>query len=197
MEHIGTQIIETERLILRPVRMEDAPAAYRNWCSDNEVTKNLMWPTHTSVEVTEKVLADWVAAYEKKDFYLWVIELKELGEPIGTISAVKQDDHTKMVHIGYCIGKSWWNKGITSEALAAVMDFFFRQVGVNRIESRHNPLNPNSGKVMMHCGMRYEGTLRQADWDNSGICDTSYYAILAEEFESRGSQTNGFVPFRR
>ena len=68
-----------------------------------------------------------------------------------------------MVHIGYCISKKWWNKGITSEALKALIKYFFEEVGVNRVESRHDPSNPNSGKVMMKCGMKYEGTIREAD----------------------------------
>ena len=86
-----------------------------------------------------------------------------------------------MVHIGYCIGRTWWHKGITSEALKAVMDYFFEKVEVNRIESRHDPRNPNSGGVMKKCGMKYEGTLRQADRNNQGICDCSFYGLLASD----------------
>ena len=91
------------------------------------------------------------------------------------------NEDVSMVHIGYCIGKNWWHKGITSEALKAVMDYLFDVVGVNRIESRHDTRNPNSGKVMMKCGMKYEGTLRSADKNNQGICDVSYYALLKSE----------------
>jgi ribosomal-protein-alanine N-acetyltransferase len=105
-----------------------------------------------------------------------------LNEPIGTIGVVKQWDEIKMVHIGYCIGRKWWNKGITSEALNPLIKFFFEQVGVNRIESRHDPNNQNSGKVMAKCGMKYEGLLRQADSNNQGIVDTVYYGILAEDY---------------
>lgn len=85
------------------------------------------------------------------------------------------------VHIGYCIGKARWHKGITSEALNAVMDFLFEMVDVNRIEARHDPRNPNSGKVMKKCGMKYEGTLRSSDWNNQGICDACYYSLLKSE----------------
>ena len=70
---------------------------------------------------------------------------------------------------------------VTSEALKMVMDYLFDVVNVNRIESRHDPRNPNSGKVMQKCGMKYEGTLRSADKNNQGICDISYYALLKSE----------------
>lgn len=62
------------------------------------------------------------------------------------------------------------------------MNFFFETAGVNRIESRHDPRNPNSGKVMLKCGMKYEGTLRSSDRNNQGICDASYYALLKPEW---------------
>ncbi|MCR4906509.1 MAG: GNAT family N-acetyltransferase, partial [Clostridiales bacterium] len=74
-----------------------------------------------------------------------------------------------MVHIGYCIGRAWWHRGIMSEALAAVMDFFFDRVEANRIETRHDVRNPRSGLVMQRCGMHYEGCMRSADRNNQGL----------------------------
>ena len=182
MEHLGTKELETNRLILRRFTINDAERMFNNWASDDEVTKYLVWPSHCDIDVTKNVLEQWIQDYEKKDFYQWAIELKEINEPIGTISVVKQWDEIKMVHIGYCIGKKWWNKGITSEALNAIIKFFFEEVGVNRIESRHDPNNQNSGKVMVKCGMKNEGLLRQADKSNQGIVDTAYYGILAEDY---------------
>lgn len=60
LTHKGTQIIQTDRLLLRPFRMEDARAMYDNWASDPEVTKYLSWPAHDSPAVTRAVLQDWV-----------------------------------------------------------------------------------------------------------------------------------------
>ena len=68
-----------------------------------------------------------------------------------------------------------------TEALQAVMDFLFDEVGYHRVEAMHDPNNPHSGGVMKKCGMKYEGTLRQADRNNQGICDASYYGILKSE----------------
>lgn len=181
MKHCGTQTIETNRLILRRFELTDAQAMYRNWASDPEVTKYLTWPTHPSVEITTMVLEDWVKAYEQADCYQWAIVLKEIREPIGSIAVVKQDERVGMMHIGYCLGRAWWHKGIMSEALSAVMDFGFDVVGAERIEARHDPRNPHSGHVMLKCGMQYEGTLRMADWNNQGVCDAACYALLKSE----------------
>ena len=183
MKHLGTKTIETERLILRRFKVEDAEAMYRNWASDEEVTKFLTWPPHSSVEITKDILKNWINDYKNKDSYNWAITIKENGdEPIGSIGVVDSNERINMVHIGYCISKKWWNKGITSEALKALIKYFFKEVGVNRVESRHDPNNPNSGKVMIKCGMKYEGTMRQADINNQGICDYSMYGILAKEY---------------
>jgi ribosomal-protein-alanine N-acetyltransferase len=106
---------------------------------------------------------------------------KELGQPIGTISVVDQNDNIEKCEIGYCIGRPWCHHGYTSESLAAVIRFFFEEVGMNRIEAAHDTNNPNSGLVMKKCGMRFEGIARSAARNNQGICDISRYAILRSD----------------
>ena len=176
--------METDRLILRPFTPEDAYAMYRNWASDPEVTKYLTWPTHSELGITQWVVDDWVSHYGEDKFYQWAIVLKELDEPIGSISAVKVNDTAQWVEIGYCIGKKWWHRGYMSEALKTLIRFFFEEVGVGRICARHDPRNPNSGAVMRKCGLICEGTLRQSDWNNQGICDETVYGILREEYDA-------------
>ena len=181
MQHMGTLPLETDRLILRQFSTDDAEAMYRNWAGDPEVTKYLMWPAHKDASVSAAVLAEWVPNYAKPTYYQWAITVKENGrEPIGSIAVVEHEDSVAKMHIGYCIGRAWWHQGIMSEALQAVMDFLFDEVGMNRLEARHDPRNPHSGCVMKKCGMTYEGTLRQSDRNNQGICDASWYAILAD-----------------
>ena len=154
MKHCGTKQLETERLILRRFRPKDAATMYKNWASDDEVTKYLTWPTHSSIEVSEFVINDWVNSYNKDDFYQWAIVPKDNNdEPIGSIGMVDSNEDLSIAHIGYCIGRNWWHKGITSEAMNA----------------------------MKKCDMKYEGTLRQSGRNNQGICDACYYGILRDE----------------
>ena len=182
MKNCGTQRIETDRLILRRYKIEDADAMYKNWASDSEVTKFLTWQPHSSVDVSRSIIEDWLKEYSDEKYYHWAIVFRDNGnEPIGDISVVQMNEDISMVHIGYCLGRAWWSRGIMSEALKAVMDFMFDTVEVNRVESRHDQMNPNSGKVMQKCGMKYEGTLRSADRNNQGICDACYYALLRSE----------------
>ena len=98
---------------------------YKNWANDDEVTKYLTWPSHSSVEVSKDILNIWIDDYKNLNFYNWAIILKENGnEPIGGISVVKLNDEIGIVQFGYCIGRKWWNKGVTSQALNALIKFF-------------------------------------------------------------------------
>lgn len=182
MNHRGTARLETQRLILRAFTMEDVPAAFRNWTGDAAATRFLRWPAHSDISVTERVLRSWTEGYADPAFYQWTVVPKDFGEPIGTISVVEMDEKTKKMHIGYCIGSRWWGRGYTAEAFAEVIRFFFEEVGAQRIESQHDPENPASGRVMLKCGLQYEGTLRKADWSNRGIVDACMYALLAEDY---------------
>lgn len=183
MQHKGTALIETERLFLRKFRMDDCEAAFQNWTSDEKVTEFLRWPTHRDIETTKEVIKIWVDGYKENNFYQWaIIQKNGEDEPIGSIGVVEQNETLNIFHMGYCIGSKWWNQGIASEALSGIISFLFKEVKVNRIESQHDPHNPNSGKVMMKCGLKYEGTLRQADSSNKGVVDAAMYSILASEY---------------
>ena len=181
MRHLGTKSMETPRLVLRPFVREDAQAMFDNWASDPAVTKFLSWPAYRSVEDAHSILNVWLENYEKPDFYQWAIVLKELNQPIGSISVVNSDDRVDMVEIGYCIGRNWWGRGIMPEALSAVMVYLFDEVGMQRIEAGHDPDNPASGAVLRKCGLQYEGTLRRRIRSNRGITDVAWYSILKEE----------------
>ena len=181
MKHLGTVEIETERLILRRFRKEDVDYSYSNWMNDSEVTKYLRWTAYENVEGARDYI-DYVINGYNEECYHWVIISRDIDQSIGAISVVETCYEIDLVHIGYCLGKKWWHKGYMSEALAAVIEFFFEQIGANRVESCFDPRNANSGKVMAKCGMKYEGIHRQADRNNQGICDKVMYAILAEEY---------------
>lgn len=181
MNHCGTCALETKRLLLRKFMVEDAEAMFQNWASDKEVTKFLTWPAYTSLDTAIHILNEWTTSYENPDFYQWAIVPKNLNEPIGSISVVSINEKTQMAEIGYCIGRPWWNRGITSEALIAVINFMFDQVGANRVQAKHDVNNTHSELVMKKCGMKYEGTLRSADVNNQGVCDVSIYALLKSD----------------
>ncbi len=196
LNHKGTKIIETERLILRPYRSSDAETMFKNWASDREVAKYVTWNAHRSVTETETVINKWLAEYNELSRYNWVIVLKELGEPIGSIDVVHIYDNIGAAEIGYCLGRQWWNKGIMTEAFKTVIKYLFEEIGFLQIRAGHAAPNAASGKVMRKCGLTYEGTLRRFFRAASGeLLDICYYSILKEEYfgkrDKTGASDNG------
>lgn len=183
LNHKGTKKLETDRLILREYREEDATDMYNNWASDLEVTKYLTWSAHNCVEISKQIIAMWIGSYNNMEHYQWAIELKENGEVIGNIGVTAIDNNNENCEVGYCIGKAFWNKGIVTEAFSKIIKFGFNEIGFNRIAARHDVDNQASGRVMEKCDLKYEGTLRKIDRDNSGnLIDCKYYSILRDEY---------------
>lgn len=181
LQHCGTQVIETERLILRPYTVCDAEDMYQNWASSDEVTRYLTWQAHTGADATRKLLELWVENYQDPAVYHWGITLKGSDAVIGDISVVHMNEKTAAAELGWCMGRAWWGQGIMPEAALAVRDFLFDRVGFHRVEARHDKNNPKSGRVMQKIGMQYEGIQRASDINNQGICDMVLYAILRED----------------
>lgn len=183
MEHLGTKTLETEHLILRKTIESDAEPMFDNWANDDSVTKYLTWQPYESTEQLHDSYHQYLMESQKKnDFYDWKIVLKEINQPIGSIGVVRQSEDIGEVEIGYCLGYNWWRKGIMTEAFNRVIEFLFEEVGVNRITAKHDTNNPNSGRVMMKCGLQHEGTHRQSGKNNQGICDMAIYAILKQDY---------------
>ena len=182
MEHKGTVRIETDRLVLRRLVIEDAEIMFANWVTEEQVTKFLSWQPHKNIQETRGFLEQWIESYVNDDFYFWTIELKENHDCVGDISVVNLDEATGSVELGYGIGSRWWGKGITAEAGRALVKFFFEAVKANRVYAKHASGNPNSGKVMQKIGMKREGVIRQSGICNQGIVDVVYYSMLKSEY---------------
>ena len=180
LTHKGTQELKTERLLLRQYKMSDAKQMFKNYATDPNVTKFLNWDPYKSVEEVEAFLTESIKAYDNLDTYNWAIQYN--GEMIGSISTTYINDRDSACEVGYCIGKDYWNKGIMSEALEAVIGFLFHEIHMHRIMAKHDVDNPASGKVMQKCNMTFEGKFRKFYLHDDGTySDALIYGILREE----------------
>ena len=180
MTHKGTVTLTTERLILRRYTADDAEIAYKNWMSSATVTKFLTWPPHKSVEESREYIQSVIDRYGDTE-YTWVIEEKSSGEAVGSVGVNRFREDLACCEIGYCLSESRWGLGYMTEAYKRVIRYLFDEVGFNRIYATHDKNNPASGRVMEKCGLRYEGTLRQGDRNNQGVCDCVIRAILRSD----------------
>lgn len=179
--HKGTLYICTPRLQLRRFEISDSKDMYENWANDERVTRFLTWKPHKSHDETKVLLENWSTAYKSNEVYNWVMEYR--GKAIGSISVVRLDSKHESADLGYCMGYDFWNKGLMTEAAGAVINFLFKEVGLNRIVIEHAVKNPASGKVAEKCGMTLEGTKRQAFLKNGEYHDINTWSILRSDLK--------------
>lgn len=184
MEFLGTKTLETERLILRKIKIEDVPIAFSNWCNSDIVAKYVLWKKHEDISTTFNLYKNWIKEYEDSKTFRWIVELKENHDLIGTIDVPsKKFMDYDTVEIGYCYSEKYWNKGYATEALKRVIDYLFKECKVNTIYAAHMHNNPASGKVMQKSLMIYEGKLRSRVIDKENIRnDLLYYSITKDEY---------------
>jgi len=182
MTHKGTQTLKTERLILRRFAVDDAADMFYNWANDERVTRFLTWEPHGSIELTKEILKTWCAAYQEKNCYNWVIELE--GRAIGGISVVLLNEKHESAELGYCMGYDNWGKGIMTEAVKAVRDYLFGEIGVHRIVIHHALKNPASGRVAQKCGFTLEGIEKEVFKSKTGeFWDMAQYAMIRKAWD--------------
>lgn len=181
--HHGTKTVETERLILRRFVEEDAEKMFVNWSGDPEITEFLEWPAHADVDVTRSVVSTWVKKYGDPTFYQWVMVKKENNVPIGSISVIHSDFDA--VEIGYCTAKKDWGKRYTTEALEALLTYFFDDVHLNRIFGKTDVENKRGQAVMKNAGMRFKETIPHGGFNQRGVVDVNVFEITKEEYAAR------------
>ena len=155
---IGTQPFETKRMKLRPFKLSDAQYIYKNWASNENVTKYLTWNAHNTIEDSTKFCVERTKLSGRTDNFDWIIVLNETNEPVGSIGAVSVDTDKREIEIGYVLGESWWNKGLMTEALEPVLAYMFFVVGFDSVVANHVTENKASGRVLEKCGMKNVGT---------------------------------------
>ncbi len=190
VNHQGTKAIETARLVLRRFNIGDVEDIFRNWVTDEEVTRYLRWSPHQSIDVTQAVLNEWLASYQNIIYYNWAIVPKGYGKVIGCISVRDIVDSHARCETGFCIGREFWGKGYMTEALRAVTHYMLFDINLNRLQAMHNTANQASGKVMLKSGMKYEALLRQYSADNRGVpIDHALYSVLKQDIFNQVNST--------
>ena len=179
-------IVETERLLLRHVTLDDAEAMFE-YASDRENTR-YTFPTNQSLEETKNNIAQF---YLANPLGRWGIELKSNGQFIGTIDLHKIDTVLKKAAIGYIINKKYWKQGLTTEATRAVIELAFEKIGMNKLIAVHDKANPASGRVMEKSGMRYSHDEEYAALDlheEDRIVTRAHYILTKEDYFSNKDQ---------
>lgn len=150
--------LETQRLILRPFKTEDAEAMFFGWASDSEVTKYLSWNTHKNIEETKSIINQWIKEYEKPERLNFAIVLKDENKVIGGIDVVGYLNGIDGIPIiGYNLARKFWNKGYMTEACRCLLDYLFSK-GYSEVRIDAMSENIGSIRVIQKCGGIFQGT---------------------------------------
>lgn len=177
-----TNILETERLILRPLTLADADTAYHGWTGDPEVAEYVSWLPHHSMgdaiewlkEIEWKV--DSGGNFRKSDNYIWGFILKETGELFGSGGLI-WEEAWQLFQVGYNIMKTHWNHGYTTEAMGAVLGFAAAELGLKKVAGGHAKENHASAKVLAKLGFVYDREDVTPHVDGERFFDSREYVL--------------------
>jgi RimJ/RimL family protein N-acetyltransferase len=175
-------ILKTERLALRPFSPDDAPLV-QILAGDKDVASTTRLIPHPYPDgLAEQWIASLRPAYDRGQGVNFAITLKE-GALIGSIGLILElsDHHAEM---GYWIGKPYWNCGYCTEAAAAVLQFAFDSLDLERVYAKYLSRNPASGRVMAKLGMTQEGVLRHHRCKWGQFEDLVVCGILKSEWQT-------------
>lgn len=161
MKDLGMKRLETDRLMLREIKLDDGPEMLENWASDDKMTSYMSWSSHKNLKETRAVIHKWVEKYSRPLGFNWVIQIKETKELIGNIEVISTNASQQLCQVAFCIGSKWWNRGYTTEALKPVLKFLLNDVGFYVVEAQYLAENPAAGKVLMKAGMTKDGVMRK------------------------------------
>ncbi len=176
--------LTTERLLLRPFALADAPIV-QQLAGDEAIASTTGTIPHPYEDgMAEEWIGTHPKAFEEGEGVVFAITLREDKTLIGAIGLTIEGDHER-AGMGYWIGKPYWGNGYCTEAARAVLNYGFAELGLNRIYATHFSRNPASGRVMEKIGMACEGCHRQHFKKWGAFEDLKVYAILKAEYESR------------
>lgn len=177
--------LETERLLLRKMRTEDAEDLFE-YASDPDVARYTTWTPHGSVEDSKAYLRRARDLYAAREVAEWGLVYKADGKFIGTCGFVDWLPYHARAEVGYAMSRRYWGQGIMTEAVREVIRFGFEVMMLNRVEARCMIENVGSARVLEKCGMRYEGILREHMYSKGRYDDLKMYSILRREWRQEG-----------
>ncbi|WP_412459212.1 GNAT family N-acetyltransferase [Alkalihalobacillus trypoxylicola] len=174
--------IKTERLRLRKWKKEDLESLYAYGSNEN-VTKYVTWDTYSSYDDAERFIEQILQQYEQQQISPWAIEWRKTGDVIGNVDFVNWNIQDRRAELGYVLNESYWNKGVMTEAVKALIQFGFEKMNLVRLEAKCFEENIGSAKVMEKSGMLYEGKMRKYKYIKGIHQNIKIYSILKEDYD--------------
>ena len=177
-------VLETERLILRTSTPADALDIF-HFMSDLRAMKYLVRPLMASVDEALQRIQMFQTLFREQNAVPWVVEGRAADKVIGTCVIQNLVRLHHRAEIGYMLSPEWWGQGLATEAVTAVLNFAFAQMGMHSLEARTDPDNAASQKLLGKLGFVQEGYFREDYYDEVGgkFVDTTVFSLVKGTWE--------------
>lgn len=186
MRYAAFHPIETERLLLRQLQMEDIYEYYERLFGDGDVSRYMLFEPHQDISESLESLQRKLDRYAEGNFYCWGITEKGEDSLIGLVELLRFDEMAESCSFVYMLGCNYWNRGYGTEVLKAVFGFAFTELEIRRIVADHISKNVASGTVMRKAGMKHIGT-EPGKYEKLGL------SYDAETYEIRNDGRHGLT----
>jgi RimJ/RimL family protein N-acetyltransferase len=149
--------LDTPRMLLRRARVTDAEAVYSTYACDPEVTRYVLFRPDQTLKNVQDFLEKAEQAWTLGSSATWAMTLKPRGEMLGMIDLRLEPE----ANLGYVLAREYWNRGLTTEAVRAVIACAFRLPGVHRVWAICEVNNAASARVLEKAGMIREARLER------------------------------------
>ncbi len=175
--------LQTDRLLLRQITLEDAPAVFQ-FRSDSE-GQRYNGGALTRLDQASRLIAQSAAGYRKRTRIEWGVTLQGDDDIVrGLFGYTHWSQSHRRAEIGYCLRRDYWRQGIGREALDAILAFGFHAMNLNRIHACSRVENVASVRLLEKLGFAREGVLRDEFWEEGAFHDEALYALLRRDYPS-------------
>lgn len=177
--------LETKRLILRDLDFSDRHSFFE-YGRCPKVGPNAGWKPFLSQAISDRVLSGLILSKET-----YAIALKETNRCIGTISLYHTTlrKYSKVRSLGFSLHEDYWNQGLMTEAVKAIVDYAFTKTDCEILEAGHHIGNTASKRVIEKCGFLYDGTFCSYKKLYDGrLIDADFYSLKRSEYERMKEQ---------
>lgn len=179
-ENMKAEILEAERLVLKPLSFKHCTEKYLSWLNDEEIYRYL----ETNGGYTMDLLRSYLAEVVEKDIFFWAIHIKENDKHIGNIKIDPINVRHNYAEYGLMIGdKAEWGRGYAKEATVAIIDYCFNTLKIRKINLGVVADNSPAVKLYENLGFIREGVFKKQGFYNGKYCDTLRMAIFNPLFE--------------
>lgn len=184
MQHTGTEVFETPRLICRPFCPEDAGDMLANWAADPDIQYEYGEPVYEDIAKVRELLDVYISGSRQPDYYRWAVVEKKSGRNIGQIAFCKVYSDCQTAEIEYCIGKAFWGNGYAGEALEGLLRFTFEKTEFRKLEAYHRSENVRSGRVLEKSEMHVTDTVERFRREHKKPVGEVCYCIERAQYRS-------------